>query len=172
MLSLQKAGLRANSQLLPIETCREILDAVDTPAAMAASESVAAQAANFLLQSYPGRAQAQSDVFIKQLSKIFTKYPSNLAQTAIQELVEGSGYLPAVADVKAILERLSADKGILVASSNWMIREHARREEERKDRERWASKGTPEDLARRKAFVERALCRKLEVPPPEDDGPL
>lgn len=35
-----------------------------------------------------------------------------------------------------------------------------------------ANKGTPEDLARRKAFVERALGRKLEVPPPEDDGPL
>ncbi len=161
LLAMQKAGLRPNTTgLLSTSTLREIIGAVeDQPTALFPSPEAALNLARILIASWPPRAAQPEKPYAAGLAKVFSKFPSNIAGTAIEQLSQEGVFWPAIAEVKARLERLNSEKGVLIASAKWMIKENERRAEEAADREKWKNRGTPEDLERRKAFAAKMEAR-------------
>lgn len=152
--------LNHRTPLVSPTEAQELIEAIEARGDVTTHPQLAASSARTLMGMFPAKAFNDPEVFVTALTALFSAYDHEFIK-AICNPVDGLPtrlkYAVSLADVKEALEAERNKRLALLSRARWTLREHARREEEEKDRQ---FKLTPEEVERRKRHVATLLGPK------------
>lgn len=157
---MEPKDLNHRTKLVSPSEAEQVIAAIEARGEVRMPPAKAVEAARLFMGLFPAKAFNDQQVFATALAALFSAYDPEFVHR-ISNPVDGLAtrlkYAVSLADVKEALEEERKKRLSILSVARWTLREHARREEEERDRQ---FKLSPEEVERRKRHVATLLGPK------------
>lgn len=125
-------GVNEYTRLLPVPALQQILAEAEVHRPTASQEK-AAELAALIVGSYPShRTVGDPAIYARAITSLLMEHAPDVGAEAVEAITRTHRFLPSRAEVHAVLEQIEARRAAALYVARAMLREHERREQQRR----------------------------------------